>query len=233
MTQNFKIAIDGHSSCGKSTLAKRLAVHFGFRYADTGAMYRAVTLYALNQNLIKPETIDTEALKKDIENQKINITFVYNDKTKQSETFLNGKNVEREIRSPRIAAHVSKIASLDFVRTALVKQQQEMGKQGKIVMDGRDICTVVFPDAEVKIFLTAAVDVRAKRRHKELIEKGENISFEEVRKNLEMRDKIDSTRAVSPLIQAEDAVLLNNSKLTLDETVEAALKIVAQSIDSK
>jgi cytidylate kinase len=224
--KNNIIAIDGHSSCGKSTLAKRLAAHFGFRYIDTGAMYRAVTHFALENKLIDSEKIDISKLKNLIENNALVIDFQYNSETGRSETLLNGENIENEIRSPHTSDFVSRIATLDFVRTYLVKQQQLMGKDGKLVMDGRDITTVVFPNADVKIFLTASIEVRAERRYKELIAKGEVISFDEVRDNLALRDHIDSTRDVTPLTIAPDAVVLDNSNLTVDGTFKKALEII-------
>ncbi len=224
--KNSIIAIDGHSSCGKSTLAKRLAAHFGFRYIDTGAMYRAVTHFALENNLIDSEKIDISKLKNLIENNALVIDFQYNSETGRSETLLNGENIENKIRSPHTSDFVSRIATLDFVRTYLVKQQQLMGKDGKLVMDGRDITTVVFPNADVKIFLTASIEVRAERRYKELIAKGEVISFDEVRDNLALRDHIDSTRDVTPLTIAPDAVVLDNSNLTVDGTFKKALEII-------
>ncbi len=224
--KNNIIAIDGHSSCGKSTLAKRLAAHFGFRYIDTGAMYRAVTHFALENNLIDSEKIDISKLKNLIENNALVIDFQYNSETGRSETMLNGENIENKIRSPHTSDFVSRIATLDFVRTYLVKQQQLMGKDGKLVMDGRDITTVVFPNADVKIFLTASIEVRAERRYKELIAKGEVISFDEVRDNLALRDHIDSTRDVTPLTIAPDAVVLDNSNLTVDGTFKKALEII-------
>lgn len=224
--KNSIIAIDGHSSCGKSTLAKRLAAHFGFRYIDTGAMYRAVTHFALENNLIDSEKIDISKLKNLIENNALVIDFQYNSETGRSETMLNGENIENKIRSPHTSDFVSRIATLDFVRTYLVKQQQLMGKDGKLVMDGRDITTVVFPNADVKIFLTASIEVRAERRYKELIAKGEVISFDEVRDNLALRDHIDSTRDVTPLTIAPDAVVLDNSNLTVDGTFKKALEII-------
>jgi len=224
--KNSIIAIDGHSSCGKSTLAKRLAAHFGYRYIDTGAMYRAVTHFALENNLIDSEKIDISKLKNLIENNALVIDFQYNSETGRSETLLNGENIENKIRSPHTSDFVSRIATLDFVRTYLVKQQQLMGKDGKLVMDGRDITTVVFPNADVKIFLTASIEVRAERRYKELIAKGEVISFDEVRDNLALRDHIDSTRDVTPLTIAPDAVVLDNSNLTVDGTFKKALEII-------
>ena len=201
------IAIDGHSSCGKSTMAKALAKKIGYVYIDTGAMYRAVTLYAMRNNMLD----DASALEKSLCN--ITITFRLN-ADGRPETYLNGENVEKEIRSIEVSSHVSPIAALGFVRTFLVAQQQAMGKEKGIVMDGRDIGTVVFPDAELKIFVTASAEIRAQRRYKELIEKNQPASYEEILRNVEERDYIDSHREVSPLRKADDAIVLDNSNLT-------------------
>ena len=201
------IAIDGHSSCGKSTMAKALAKKIGYVYVDTGAMYRAVTLYAMRNNMLD----DASALEKSLCN--ITITFRLN-ADGRPETYLNGENVEKEIRSIEVSSHVSPIAALSFVRTFLVAQQQAMGKEKGIVMDGRDIGTVVFPDAELKIFVTASAEIRAQRRYKELIEKNQPASYEEILRNVEERDYIDSHREVSPLRKADDAIVLDNSNLT-------------------
>ncbi|MCL2651756.1 MAG: (d)CMP kinase [Candidatus Azobacteroides sp.] len=209
------IAIDGHSSCGKSTMAKDLAKKIGCRYIDTGAMYRAVTLYCLQNGLFEENKLDLEGLKKAISNIKIN--FQFNPETERSDTYLNGKNVEKEIRTMEVADKVSIVSAVGFVRHAMVAQQQEMGKEKGIVMDGRDIGTVVFPGAELKIFVTARPEVRAQRRLDELKSKGETANFEEVLKNIEKRDLIDSTRAESPLKKAEDALVLDNSDITIEE----------------
>lgn len=213
--KKITIAIDGYSSCGKSTMAKDLAREIGYIYIDSGAMYRAVTLYALENGLFGSEGIDTEKLKQDIPN--IQISFQLNPETQRPVTYLNGKLVEDRIRSMEVSSHVSPIAALDFVREALVKQQQEMGKAKGIVMDGRDIGTVVFPDAELKIFVTASAEIRAQRRYDELKAKGQEASFEEILNNVKERDYIDQNRTVSPLRQAEDAILLDNSNLTIEE----------------
>ena len=207
------IAIDGHSSCGKSTMAKDLAKKIGYIYVDTGAMYRTVTLYALRNNLLD----DSEALEKALGD--INITFQLN-ADGRPETYLNGENVEKEIRSLEVSNHVSPIATLPFVRTFLVAQQQAMGKEKGIVMDGRDIGTVVFPDAELKIFVTASAEVRAQRRYDELKAKGQEASYEDILKNVVERDYIDSHREVSPLRKADDAIELDNSNLTIPEQNE-------------
>lgn len=213
--KKITIAIDGHSSCGKSTMAKDLAREIGYIYIDSGAMYRAVTLYCLENQLFTSDGIDTEKLKQSLPD--IQISFQLDPTTQRPLTYLNGKMVEDRIRSMEVSSHVSPVAALGFVREALVKQQQEMGKAKGIVMDGRDIGTVVFPDAELKIFVTASAEVRAQRRYDELKAKGQEASFEEILKNVKERDYIDQNRTVSPLRQAEDAILLDNSHLTIEE----------------
>jgi cytidylate kinase len=222
------VAIDGYSSCGKSTLAKQLAAALNYSYVDTGAMYRAVTLYFIrNQiDLFHPEQV-INAL------SNISIDFRINPKTQQQETYLNGENIESEIRvNPRVASVVSDVSAISEVRRFLVKQQQHMGNLKGIVMDGRDIGTVVFPHAELKLFVTADPMVRAKRRFDELVEKGQATTIEEVLANLEKRDHIDSNRADSPLLQAADAVVLDNSNLTREEQFEWVMKLVNQKIGS-
>lgn len=209
------IAIDGHSSSGKSTMAKDLAKQIGYTYIDTGAMYRAVTLYCIQHDLFEGEQIKEEELKAAI--GQIEISFSLNAETGRPDTYLNGVNVEKEIRGMEVANKVSPVATLGFVRRALVAKQQEMGKAKGIVMDGRDIGTVVFPDAELKLFVTASPEVRAQRRVDELIAKGMPASYEEVLENVKKRDHIDSTRAESPLRQADDALVLDNSHMTLAE----------------
>lgn len=213
--KRITIAIDGHSSCGKSTMAKALAKRVGYAYIDTGAMYRAVTLYCLEHDMIKGDEVNKPRLRRHI--PKIEITFHVNEEGK-SETYLNGKNVEQEIRGMEVSNKVSLVSAIGFVRRAMVAQQQAMGKNKGIVMDGRDIGTVVFPDAELKVFITASAQVRAERRYKELQSKGDTTTtFEEVLANVQERDRIDSTRKESPLRQADDALLLDNSNLTLEE----------------
>lgn len=208
------IAIDGYSSCGKSTMAKDLARKIGYTYIDTGAMYRAVTCYALQHGLFSDGKIDEKALSQAIDD--IHICFCRN-AAGQVETCLNGKSVEKEIRGMDVSNHVSQVAALGFVRKAMVRQQQEMGKEKGVVLDGRDIGSVVFPDAELKVFVTASVEVRAKRRLDELVAKGENATLEEVKKNIQMRDYIDSTRVESPLRKVDDAVVLDNSNMSIEE----------------
>lgn len=213
--KKITIAIDGYSSCGKSTMAKDLAREVGYIYIDSGAMYRAVTLYCLENQLFTEEGIDTTKLEAALPD--IHISFQLNPDTQRPMTFLNGENVEDRIRTMEVSTRVSPVAALDFVREALVKLQQEMGKAKGIVMDGRDIGTVVFPDAELKIFVTASAEIRAQRRYDELKAKGQDASFEEILANVKERDFIDQNRAVSPLRQAEDAILLDNSNLTIEE----------------
>lgn len=208
------IAIDGYSSCGKSTMAKNLAKEIGYVYVDTGAMYRAVTLFALRKGFFKTDDeVDEEALKASLPD--IHITFRLNNATGRPDTYLNDENVEQEIRDMKVSAHVSVIAALPFVRQLLVAQQQLMGKEKGIVMDGRDIGTVVFPHAELKVFVTASPEVRAQRRYDELKQKGQDVSFDDILKNVQERDYIDSHRATSPLRKADDAIELDNSHLTI------------------
>ena len=214
--KKITIAIDGHSSCGKSTMAKDLAREIGYVYVDTGAMYRSVTLYALRKGLFEDDgSVKTEALEQEMPN--IRITFQFNPETGRPDTYLNGEYVEKEIRSLEVSSHVSPIAAIGFVRRALVAQQQQMGKDKGVVMDGRDIGTVVFPDAELKVFVTASAKVRAQRRYDELKAKGMPADFDDILKNVEERDYIDSHREESPLRQAEDAILLDNSEMTIPE----------------
>ena len=214
--KKITIAIDGHSSCGKSTMAKDLAREIGYVYVDTGAMYRSVTLYALRKGLFEDDgSVKTEALEQEMPN--IRITFQFNPETGRHDTYLNGEYVEKEIRSLEVSSHVSPIAAIGFVRRALVAQQQQMGKDKGVVMDGRDIGTVVFPDAELKVFVTASAKVRAQRRYDELQAKGMPADFDDILKNVEERDYIDSHREESPLRQADDAILLDNSDMTIPE----------------
>lgn len=212
------IAIDGFSSCGKSTMAKALARNIGYLYFDSGAMYRAVALYCMQNNLIIGDEIDTESLKRKIKD--IHITFKVDSESRNSITFLNDMNVEHEIRSLEVSRYVSRIAALDFVREEMVDRQREMGKAKGIVMDGRDIGTTVFPDAEMKVFVTASAEVRAKRRYEELTARGDKADFNEILENVLQRDHIDQTREVSPLKKADDALLLDNSNLTREEQMD-------------
>lgn len=213
--KKITIAIDGFSSCGKSTMAKSLAKEIGYIYIDSGAMYRAVTLYCIENGLIEDGEIRTEILKEDL--KRINISFKINAETGQPDTYLNAENVENKIRTMLVSSMVSQVSALDFVRSAMVEQQQKMGKEKGIVMDGRDIGTTVFPDAELKIFVTASAEVRAQRRFDELKSKGQEASYDEILHNVKQRDYLDQNREVSPLRQASDAILLDNSTLTIEE----------------
>lgn len=214
--RKITIAIDGYSSCGKSTMAKDLAREIGYIYVDTGAMYRSVTLFAMRNNLFNEDgSIKTDELKSRM--NEINISFKLNSETGRPDTYLNGELVEKEIRSMDVSERVSKIAALPFVREALVAQQQAMGKEKGIIMDGRDIGTVVFPDAELKIFVTASAEVRAQRRYDELKAKGMPADFDDILKNVKERDYIDSHRETSPLRKADDALELENSHMTIEE----------------
>ncbi len=214
--RKITIAIDGYSSCGKSTMAKDLAKEIGYIYVDTGAMYRSVTLYALRHNLFKEDgSVKVEELEKEMPN--IHITFRINPTTGCPDCYLNDELVEKEIRSLEVSNHVSPVAAVPFVRESLVAQQQKMGEEKGIVMDGRDIGTTVFPNAELKIFVTATSQVRAQRRYDELNAKGMPANFEDILKNVEERDYIDTHREVSPLRKADDAITLDNSNMTIPE----------------
>ena len=228
--KKITIAIDGYSSCGKSTMAKDLAKEVGYIYVDTGAMYRSVTLYAIRHQLFNADgSVKTEELEKDMPN--IQISFKLNAETGTPDCYLNREYVEKEIRSLEVSSHVSPIAAVGFVRKALVEQQQAMGKEKGIVMDGRDIGTTVFPDAELKIFVTASSQVRAQRRYDELNAKGMPADFDAILKNVEERDYIDTHREVSPLKQAEDAIVLDNSNMTIAEQKEWLLHQFQLAID--
>lgn len=217
------IAIDGFSSCGKSTMAKDLAREIGYIYVDTGAMYRSVTLYALRHGMFRADgSIDTGALEAAM--PEIRITFKLNKETGRPDTYLNGELVEKDIRTMEVSSKVSPIAALPFVRKALVEQQQMMGREKGIVMDGRDIGTAVFPDAELKVFVTASAEVRAQRRYDELKAKGMEADYASILKNVEERDYIDTHREVSPLRKADDAITLDNSEMTIPEQKEWLMK---------
>ena len=222
--QKLTIAIDGLSSCGKSTLAKKMADRLGYRYIDSGAMYRAITLYFLRNHV---DYLNPDEVSKRLE--EIRLDFQRNNLTGQSEIYLNGENVEYLIRDLSVAEKVSEVAAVGAVREFAVAAQQELGNSGAIVMDGRDIGTTVFPNADVKIYLMADNEVRVQRRHHELIQKNPETTIEEVRENLEHRDHIDSNREISPLRKADDAIELDNSLLTFDETLQKALEIVKNS----
>ncbi|MDE3741242.1 (d)CMP kinase [Maribacter polysaccharolyticus] len=213
--EKITIAIDGYSSTGKSTIAKRLAKALNYIYVDTGAMYRAVTLYAMRNGFISETASDLDGLIASLDG--IDLRFVYNDALGFAEMYLNDQNVEREIRSMEVSRLVSKVATVEKVREKLVAIQQRMGKEKGIVMDGRDIGTVVFPDAELKIFMTASPEKRATRRYKELLDKGEDVKYSEVLKNVEDRDYIDSHREISPLKKAKDAIEFDNSDMGLED----------------
>lgn len=220
------IAIDGYSSCGKSTLAKEIANSLNYIYVDSGAMYRAFTLHLINIGALKDGAYILSQVIEEL--NKTEIRFQYNQETHKSETYLNGKNIEKDIRTSAISQQVSPISAIGEVRTKLVSIQQEMGREGRVVMDGRDIGTVVFPHAQVKLFMTASNDVRAQRRLIELTEKGEHISLDEVKKNLAKRDYIDMHREISPLQKAADAIEIDNSDLTREEQLELALSIIQE-----
>ena len=215
MSLPFNIAIDGYSSCGKSTIAKSIANKYGMRYIDTGAMYRAVTLYCMRHNIIKGQVVFLDKLL--ISLNKISINFMFNCMKKESETILNGENVEGLIRGIEVSDNVSIISQVKEVREKLISLQREIGKHKNVVMDGRDIGTKVFPDAKLKLFITARPEIRAKRRCDELIRKGDNVSFDKVLKNLNDRDMYDVNRKINPLFQAKDAVLIDNSDLSIED----------------
>ena len=227
--KNITIAIDGFSSTGKSTIAKELATKLKYVYVDSGAMYRAVTLYAMQHNLITENFFDKEKLISDL--NKIDLTFKFNSLLGFAEMYLNNINVEQEIRSLDVSNFVSKIAEVSEVRKKLVEQQQKMGMNKGVVMDGRDIGTVVFPNAELKLFLNASAEKRAKRRYNELIKRGDKVTYNEILNNVVYRDHIDSTREDSPLIIAEDAIEIDNSNMTKEEQFEIIYKIVLKRIN--
>ncbi len=222
--KKITIAIDGFSSCGKSTLAKALAFELGYVFVDTGAMYRAVTLFCFRKGFVSKELVNQTAIVDHL--NQIEIHFERNKETSKLEIYLNNEVVEREIRSLEISSLVSKVASIKEVRQKLVVEQKKMGEKGGVVMDGRDIGSVVFPHAELKLFVTASSEVRTDRRYKELLPIEPNITREEIRQNLEERDYLDSTRSESPLIQTEDAVVLDNSDIDQQEQLELALELV-------
>ncbi len=228
MGKKIIIAIDGHSSTGKSTVARRLAKELEYVYVDTGAMYRSVTLYAMRKDLIDKDHFDSHTLIQML--PEIQIRFEINKDSGRNEVVLNGENVEREIRSLEVSSFVSQVAAISEVRAKLVEQQQEMGEEKGIVMDGRDIGTVVFPNAELKLFMTATAKDRAERRYKELVDRGDKVTYEEVLKNVVDRDHIDSTRKDSPLKKAEDAIVIDNSNLTLEGQFEKIFEIVNNTV---
>jgi len=228
MKNKIIIAIDGHSSTGKSTLAKQLASYLGYVYIDTGAMYRAITLYAMQNHLIDNQHFDKGNLVQKLPN--ITLHFEFDETLGYGLMFLNNINIEKEIRTLEVSTFVSKIAEISEVRAKMVEQQQEMGIQKGIVMDGRDIGTVVFPKAEIKIFMTASPEIRAKRRFDELQSKGQNVAYNEVLANVTERDFIDSNRTDSPLLQAKDAILIDNSNLTREEQFKKIVALVEERL---
>ncbi|QSS97111.1 (d)CMP kinase [Psychroflexus sp. ALD_RP9] len=226
--KDITIAIDGHSSTGKSTVAKQLAKQLNYTYVDTGAMYRAVTYFAMQNNCFNGAQLQTEALLKQLD--EISISFDFNQETQKSYILLNGKNVEDSIRSMSVSNKVSTVAKIPQVRSKLVEIQQKMGKKGRIVMDGRDIGSVVFPDAELKLFMTASVEARAQRRFNEIKSKNPQVTYQDVLNNVIERDQIDSTRSVSPLIKTEDAILIDNTNLTPEAQFTQILQLAQQRI---
>lgn len=228
MSNKITIAIDGYSSTGKSTIAKQIANKLGYVYVDSGAMYRAVTLYAMKQGLINEDDFNVEALINQL--NKINISFKFNENLGFAEVYLNNENVEKAIRTLEVSGFVSKVAAVPEVRKKLVAIQQQIGNNKGVVMDGRDIGTVVFPNAELKIFMTASAETRAERRYKELIDRGDDVVYENVLKNVQERDYLDSTRKDSPLIKAYDAIEIDNSNLSIQEQYDKVLGLVAKMI---
>lgn len=225
------IAIDGFSSTGKSTVAKQLAKALGYVYVDTGAMYRAVTFYAMENGLINKDDFNSEALIYQLKD--INISFKFNANLGFAEVYLNEVNIEKQIRTLEVSSFVSKVAAISEVRQKLVEQQQKLGQDKGVVMDGRDIGTVVFPDAELKLFMTASADTRAERRYQELIERGDKVEYNAVLNNVQQRDYIDSNRKDSPLVKAKDAIEIDNSNLSLDEQFQKILQIVTMTLEDK
>lgn len=229
MKKKLIIAIDGYSSCGKSTFARAIAKELNYIFIDSGAMYRSVTLYALRRKYVGTGSLDEQGIVQELKD--MDIEFVYNPDIAEYETFLNSENVEREIRGIEVSAHVSTISQIPEVRYRMVELQRQIGVYKGIVMDGRDIGTVVFPDAELKIFMTASVDIRAKRRYDELKAKGLMVDFDEIRKNIIARDITDENRDISPLRRAEDAIVLDNSRMTVDEQMEWVFRIIDEKIN--
>ncbi len=224
MNKKITIAIDGFSSTGKSTIAKLLAKKYNYIYVDTGAMYRAVSLFAKNNSFVGSDFLNSEKLVESL--NEISLSFKFNETLGFAEMYLNNINVEKQIRTLEVSQLVSKVATISEVRKKLVAEQQLMGKEGGIVMDGRDIGTVVFPDADLKLYMTASADKRATRRYKELLERGDDVSFDEILFNVQERDRIDSTREDSPLVQAEDAIGFDNSDMGIDEQFERICSLV-------
>ena len=230
MSKKIIIAIDGFSSTGKSTIAKLLAKKYNYIYVDTGAMYRAVSLFAKQNNFVGNDFLDKEGLISNL--QEVSLSFKFNSNLGFAEMYLNDKNVEREIRTLEVSQLVSKVATISEVRKKLVAEQQKMGENSGIVMDGRDIGTVVFPTAELKLFMTASADKRATRRYKELIDRGDKVNFEEILFNVQERDRIDSTREDSPLLKADDAIGFDNSDMGIEEQFERICSLVDRKLES-
>jgi cytidylate kinase len=228
MKKKLIIAIDGYSSCGKSTFAKAIANELQYIYIDSGAMYRSVTLYCIRKGLTGINGIDVNGIISAVKD--ITINFIFNPDINEYETFLNSENVEREIRGIEVSAQVSRISQIQEVRSRMVELQRQIGVFKGIVMDGRDIGTVVFPDAEIKIFMTASVDIRAKRRFDELQAKGETVGFEEIKRNIIARDIADENRDISPLRRAEDAIVLDNSRMSLRQQMDWVMEIIEKKI---
>lgn len=224
MDQKLIIAVDGYSSTGKSTISKLLAARLGYTYIDTGAMYRMVTWKAMRDGLLRDGAVDEDRLKAMLEGMQI--AFIYHPLSGQSEAIVDGENVEQQIRGMEISSQVSKIAAIPLVREILVSKQREMAHSGGVVMDGRDVGSVIFPDAHVKFFMTAPAEIRARRRYDELIAKGEQVSYEEIENNVRQRDAMDTGRAVGPLVQTPDALCIDNGDLTISETVEKMLQLI-------
>jgi len=229
MKKKLIIAIDGYSSCGKSTFAKAIAKDLNYIFIDSGAMYRAVTLYCMRREFIGNGKLNVEAIIRELKD--IHIEFVYNPDIAEYETFLNSENVENEIRGIEVSAYVSRISQIQEVRSRMVELQRQIGVFKGIVMDGRDIGTIVFPDADLKIFMTASVEIRAKRRYDELINKGVNVDFEEIRENIIARDITDENRDISPLRRADDAIVLDNSRMTVEEQMMWVHQIIEKKIN--
>lgn len=229
MKKKLIIAIDGYSSCGKSTFAKAIARELGYIYIDSGAMYRAVTLYAVRRGFISDEKLNLEGIINELND--IHIEFIYNPDLDEYETYLNSANVESEIRGIEVSKYVSAVSKIPEVRSRMVELQRQIGVYKGIVMDGRDIGTVVFPDAEIKIFMTASVDIRAKRRYDELKGKGVNVDFEEIRRNIITRDITDENRDISPLRRADDAIVLDNTRMTVKEQMDWILRIIETKLN--
>lgn len=229
MKKKLIIAIDGYSSCGKSTFARAIAKDLNYIFIDSGAMYRAVTLYCMRREFIGNGKLNIEAIIRELKD--IHIEFVYNPDIAEYETFLNSENVEKEIRGIEVSAYVSRISQIQEVRSRMVELQRQIGVFKGIVMDGRDIGTVVFPDADLKIFMTASVEIRAKRRYDELINKGVNVDFEEIRKNIIARDITDENRDISPLRRADDAIVLDNSRMTVEEQMVWVHQIIERKLN--